>query len=369
MKNQNRGFATLPILVIIAALVLGGGAYYYTRALRTSPAEVIPRVTALPQIEKGSTMNTTAETQSTMQKVETPNLKAKVTNLDAYVSGWSSSNNLPGSYSNNGGTWYSMRPVTTNENRIYCMDIPIIGADVATFVISTFGEYAKDKNHVYRCSDIVQSADPVSFNSLDYVYAKDNSHVFYSGKIINDADAATFIVVPSPIPATASARSSFGKDKSHVYDTGTEIPNADAPSFKVLSPNIPVDKNSIYYSGKVFGPIALMTDNTQYVHMLPDACKDVYPAPYPALFSADESTIGYVNMSASCVIDKKSGTAQQYGYGWESNAALSNDGSKFYYEILLKESMGISTNEISKICPECGKYSIDRATSKVERVQ
>ncbi|MCR4276358.1 MAG: DKNYY domain-containing protein [Candidatus Parcubacteria bacterium] len=314
--------------ILLAIIILGAGGYWYTH-IHVSDS-------------------TSVSSGTTTQTVVTPT--------------WLPISALPASYdvSVDTGTWYSMQ-----NGQVYCMysKTPIANIDVATFVFSSLGEYAKDKNHVYRCSDIVKDADATSFTVLNKAYAKDLSHVFYSGKSIVDANATSFTVVPSPQPD--GFQTSYGKDNMHVYNLFQKIPNADPATFVILSPFIPVDKNWIYKNNVVFGPASLIDET--YAEALPANCTKTgqwtpKPAPVPSIFSKDETVVGYVGPNAVCIIDKKTQKSEYYEKGWEDGVALSDDGSKLYYSIFAK-GMGGGT------CADCGKYAIDRATGSEERVK
>src|SRR4051812_47996559 len=58
-----------------------------------------------------------------------------------------------------------------------------VGADKKTFVSLCSGDtqcgWGKDKKHVYYNGQIVESADPNTFELLDNFYATDASHVYY----------------------------------------------------------------------------------------------------------------------------------------------------------------------------------------------
>lgn len=274
---------------------------------------------------------------------------------------WRPASTLPKSWSNDRDfTWYSLQ-----NNMIYCMGNPFPEADVTTFLVSSLGNYGKDKNHAYWCSQEISIADPATFTVINDIYAKDASHVFYGGYyLVLGADPATFSIVPSP-----QFDSGYAKDKNHVYSLYTEVPNADPATFVILPPLIPKDKNWIYSGAGVIGPASLITDNAEYAKALPAECnpagaEPINPQPYPSAFSSDGSVIGYANYSRMCVIDKKANTIENFPYGAEQSVSLSKDGSKILY---FKYQKGDGVGE--QTCADCGQYSLDRATGKVERVQ
>ncbi|MHB8860355.1 MAG: DKNYY domain-containing protein [Minisyncoccota bacterium] len=276
---------------------------------------------------------------------------------------WRSVSALPHSYSpsSRANTWYWY-----DNGVISCMHAPLSGEDVATFQASSLGEYAKDKNHVYDCDNIVKDADPATFTILNQVYAKDARHVFYiGGTIIPGADPATFVPVTTPL-AKNSLQSEYGKDTNHVYWNGRVIAGADSATF-VLSP-VTRDKNWIYQNDTVVGPVSLATDNTQYSTALPAACnpsnaETIYPRPYPSVFSADGNVIGYTSDNAVCVIDKSADTVRRFPYGTQQGVSISKDGSKvLYFKYQKGDGVGGQT------CADCGQYSIDRATGVTQKL-
>lgn len=274
---------------------------------------------------------------------------------------WRSANALPKSWSNGRDyTWFSLQ-----NNIINCMGNPMPEANVATFKVSSLGAYGKDKNNVYWCSQIVANFDPATFTVINEIYGKDASHVVYGGYyLVPGADSATFSIIPSP-----QFESGYAKDKDHVYSLYTEVPKADPKTFVILPPLVPKDKNWIYSGAEVIGPASLITDNAAYANVLPAECnpadsEPIKPQTYPPAFSADGSVIGYSNYSRVCVIDKKANTIQNFLYGTEQSVSLSKDGSKVLY--FKYQSEGAAIN--GETCADCGQYSFDRATGKVEKL-
>jgi hypothetical protein len=260
-------------------------------------------------------------------------------------------------------TWY-----WSNGGTVTCMYTFALPTDIdiTTFEFSSYGEYAKDKNHVYRCDKIVEHADPHSFVVLNKEYAKDDMAVFYSGKLIPGADAHTFEVVPAlqESGVVQTVQTGFGKDNTHVYNLFAEIRGADPETFKIVSYDTEVDKNWVYYNGTLIGPVSLVDET--YAHSLPENCTkpspyDILPSLRPSIFSKDGTVVGYTGMNATCLIDKKTRTSEYYQYGYWNGVALSDDGSQLYYSIVRKGSGG-------GVCASCGTYSIDRATGEESRI-
>ncbi|MDB5225639.1 MAG: hypothetical protein JWL87_591 [Candidatus Adlerbacteria bacterium] len=279
---------------------------------------------------------------------------------------WRPASTLPASYVvSQSYTWYTLQ-----DNAISCMGTPLPEADAATFVASSLDGYGKDKNYVYWCNLVVAGADPATFTILSKEYAKDERSVFYvGGYSIVGADPATFAPVLYSSPeAIDPLQTGYGKDKSHVYSNDHVIPEADPETF-VLSP-VAKDKNWIYLNDTVVGPVNLITDNAEYSRVLPATCnpagaEPILPRVYPTAFSADGSVIGYANYFRICVIDKKADTVENFPHGSEGGVSISKDGSKILY--FKYQSEGQAMNGIP--CPDCGQYSLDRATGKVQKIQ
>ncbi|MDB5224896.1 MAG: hypothetical protein JWO43_518 [Candidatus Adlerbacteria bacterium] len=278
---------------------------------------------------------------------------------------WRPASTLPTSYAvSQNYTWYALQ-----DNTISCMGTPLPEADASTFVASSLDGYGKDKNHVYWCYQVVAEADPVTFTILSKEYAKDAEHVFLvGGSIIAGADPATFAPVLYLSPqAIDPLQTGYGKDKNHVYSLDHALPNADPATF-TLDP-VPSDKNWIYLNDTVVGPARLITDNVQYSKALPTDCNTpgadaIYPRVFPPAFSADGSVVGYPNDFSICVIDKKTNSIQIFPHGTEQGVSISKDGSKILY--FKYQSEGAAMN--GETCADCGQYSLDRVTGKVQKI-
>lgn len=276
---------------------------------------------------------------------------------------WLPASTLPTGYSvSQNYTWYSLQ-----NNAIYCMENTVSNVDAPTFVASSLDGYGKDKNHVYWCNQVVADANPETFTILSKEYAKDTSYVFLvGGSIIVGADPTTFAPVLYSSPnAIDPLQTGYGKDANHVYNLDHAIPNADPATF-TLDP-VPSDKNWIYLSNTVVGPARLIVDNAQYAKALPAECnptgaESIQPQLYPSAFSTDGSVIGYTNDFAICIIDKKANTVQVYPYGTQQGVSLSKDGSKVLF---FKYQKGDGVD--GETCADCGQYSYDRVTEKVQR--
>lgn len=82
-----------------------------------------------------------------------------------------------------------------DNSNAYYYGIMIPGVDANTFMVfETIGyqSYAKDKDFVYRGSNIIPGADPATFEIIDQTYSKDANHVYHEYNIVEGADPATF---------------------------------------------------------------------------------------------------------------------------------------------------------------------------------
>lgn len=138
--------------------------------------------------------------------------------------------------------------------------------------------YAKDKDHVYWGTDIVQGADLASFGSL-YTYggccsssvwnslARDSAHLFFKGKIIEGVHIASFHIVHETDKYEIN-NSDYAKDDARVYFWSGTLPlkivsNADPVTFKLLPGGYATDysdtfttfyaedKSNIYFNGEI----------------------------------------------------------------------------------------------------------------------
>jgi hypothetical protein len=174
-----------------------------------------------------------------------------------------------------------MQPVEECE-----VDI-IVGADPETFsvVVNNDGEasnFSKDKNNVYFLGDLVEEANPKSFELINYhyskdknnvygnygkkllnsdpetfkilnnVYSKDKNNIYGAGKVLLNSDPKSFIILDEEYwevdVAMGSVRGMFAKDNNQMYFNGNIIKNSDPKSFEKLSNSYYKDKNNVYYA-------------------------------------------------------------------------------------------------------------------------
>lgn len=76
----------------------------------------------------------------------------------------------------------------------YFDTIRIEGVDLKTFKIKEWAT-AIDKNHVYRYGNVLELADPATYEeNWKDLYSRDKSHIWYCGKLLEDVDYASFTV-------------------------------------------------------------------------------------------------------------------------------------------------------------------------------
>ncbi|MBI2451241.1 MAG: DKNYY domain-containing protein [Parcubacteria group bacterium] len=110
-----------------------------------------------------------------------------------------------------------------------------------------FISYAKDKNAIYYlCGEILKDADKITFAYLQDGYAKDKNKVWYYADIISEADVSTF----------QSLGNRYAKDKLRVYFDGIILEEADISTFINVGDDghgfiYAKDKNHVYNRSQI----------------------------------------------------------------------------------------------------------------------
>jgi hypothetical protein len=144
---------------------------------------------------------------------------------------------------------------------------PVQSTDPGTFQVLDSGGYAKDSQNVFYHWQIIEGADPASFEAISGLYGKDVHRVYYRGREIPGADPEQFEllniqwgrdgkdVYRQDIPIRACDPASFKflkdswqRDDQCVYREGRKVEGADTRSFKVLNFWYAKDKNNVYDS-------------------------------------------------------------------------------------------------------------------------
>lgn len=128
-------------------------------------------------------------------------------------------------------------------------DDTVVGADPSTFECLA-NEYGRDRDHVFFGSRLMPVIDAASFEVLPSGYSKDQDQVYYgyySGQIIQGADPSTFEVFDLTMT----------KDRQTVYcwddlDTIVHLDSVDPTSFRRFG-SCYRDKDHVFYcNGEVF---------------------------------------------------------------------------------------------------------------------
>lgn len=125
----------------------------------------------------------------------------------------------------------------TDGRYVYANDQIVQGADPETFQLH--GSYAVDQDNVYYAAVPIAGADVQTFRVLSGDYAIDSQSAYYGGVAITDADVQSF----------KSLDEEYAVDSNNAYHYGDVIPNADPGSFSVLGSSYAEDQKSVYYSG------------------------------------------------------------------------------------------------------------------------
>ena len=161
-----------------------------------------------------------------------------------------------GDIAQNLGDYYSI-----NKGKVYYRDEKIENADIMSFKVLN-EDYAKDKNHIYRGSEAIDSSlsgkikDPKTFEFLPngiiydvWLYGKDKYNVYYiENKMINCFDSYYFIYEVKRInkDKVEVLNNWFIKDDKNIYFEGEILEGVDYNTFEVLPNGDGKDKNRSY---------------------------------------------------------------------------------------------------------------------------
>ncbi|MEL7426579.1 MAG: DKNYY domain-containing protein [Bacteroidota bacterium] len=164
--------------------------------------------------------------------------------------------------------------------RIYHNRVQLTTADYETFEVLAYqgsGEssicWARDKNHVYWNTYVVEGADPATIVVLNEHQAKDDDEdAFILKQHKVQIDPATFVNYPNGMikssegvylisgklleeadPLTYTYLNEwYQKDANHLFSRGNILENADLESFQVSeNPDVAYDKGQTYFQGKI----------------------------------------------------------------------------------------------------------------------
>jgi hypothetical protein len=114
-------------------------------------------------------------------------------------------------------------------------------ADASTFkALNDYG-YASDAGHVYCSGEVLEGADPESFEALGRSYAQDNFYVYAGCETLEWADRETFRFIDLPFEG-------YLVDKDNVSYLNNFIEGADPESFEIVKEYYAKDDTNIYYN-------------------------------------------------------------------------------------------------------------------------
>ena len=123
--------------------------------------------------------------------------------------------------------------------------------DAKTFeIVDPDGRYVKDKNNVYCDGEIINGADPATFEMLkkgNINYTKDKNNIYYWKTKIEGVDRDTFKIMENP---------RFSKDKNNIYFLGEKTESESYP------PEYEKKGNDVYYKNKKLKDIDANTFET-----------------------------------------------------------------------------------------------------------
>lgn len=114
--------------------------------------------------------------------------------------------------------------------------------------VEYLGCYIKKEDGIYDSDNsLIKDVDIDTFKVLGYCYAKDKNHIYYSSEILNDVDYSSFENIEKSSYSAA-------KDKNNFYYGGEKI-DVDYFSFEILNNSFAKDKNFVYYTENGFEKI------------------------------------------------------------------------------------------------------------------
>lgn len=165
-------------------------------------------------------------------------------------------------------------------------------ADAKTFIV-TSGFLAKDSRNVFRSGKLVSNANPDTFKHLKHRFSNlnfytDDQHVYYFRNIVDDADPGTFEVIGSyffkdhrhayfcskkcykigsadiktfravPVMSNWANASVYAHDKERVFfcaelkekDPCAPLPDSDPSTFEYIGKYFSKDKNNVFFREK-----------------------------------------------------------------------------------------------------------------------
>lgn len=138
------------------------------------------------------------------------------------------------------------------DDAVYCYKELLEGADPVTFEALSDG-YAKDVDTVFLDCLTINGADPETFELIGKDYGRDKDNVYFWDAVIKDADPATFIILEGPEPGRwgtgADRREGYGKDHVSIYFGDSLLEGADVATFESLG-SYAKDKDRAYFADR-----------------------------------------------------------------------------------------------------------------------
>lgn len=147
--------------------------------------------------------------------------------------------------------------ISRDSQHIYWSD-KVISDDPSSLEVVgrwDFYTYLKDSTTVFVNGEVIQDADPMTFEVFSGAYSRDDADVFYFSEPIPDADSSTFEIIESP----------YARDADSVFWMENVIHDADPQTFRVLNADFEcsMDVDHVYYQDQViegFDPSTLSSN-------------------------------------------------------------------------------------------------------------
>ena len=115
-----------------------------------------------------------------------------------------------------------------------------------TIINSTHFSLGKDKNHVFFNSEILENADPSTFENIQPSYYKDKNYVF----LLQGTNIDSRIIGADPSTFTILKEYYWSKDKNHIFYSRTPLEDATLSSFVVINENWGKDGKFYFFRDK-----------------------------------------------------------------------------------------------------------------------
>lgn len=138
-----------------------------------------------------------------------------------------------------------------DRNNIYYHGNIVEGADPKSFELIPNTDFAKDNENLFFNNKMIKNSDPKTFELLDHEsYAKDRNNIYHNGSIIEGADIKSFEFIKIADPKTFKLveQGLYVKDINNVYFRRSIIENADPKSFELIrNTKFGKDNKNVFY--------------------------------------------------------------------------------------------------------------------------